>query len=169
MNSFSDSEKETWQTIKTLEGRTVSTLSVLVYEHHERFSWEDTPLQISFGAGQVLLLDGMSNGESLRASLTAWQDPFAGPLTPENQEFVNQYGKWKLHDVSMTEPYRSLVGQTLKIINPVVNQFGTLSGVQLGFDQTKLHFIVEFDECHIIAEEESHRLAEKGFKVIDQE
>jgi hypothetical protein len=166
MNSFSDSETQTWQTIKTLEGRSVSNLSILAYEHHGELSREDTPLQMSFESGEVLLLDGMSNGEALRANLTAWRDPFAGNLTPENQAFVDNHGKWKLQDVSMIEPYHALIGQALKRINPIVNQFGTLSGVQLGFDQAKLYFIVEFDECHILSEQESQRLAEKGFRVV---
>ena len=151
MNSFSDSETETWQIIQPLLGQYVSQLSILIYEHHGELWWENTPLQMSFESGEVLLLDGMSNGEALRANLTAWRDPFAGNLTPENQAFVDNHGQWKLQDVSMMEPYHSLIGQALRRINPIVNQFGTLSGVQLGFDQAKLYFIVEFDECHILS------------------
>ena len=166
MNLFSNSETKTWQIIQTIEGLSISNLSVLVYGHQGELSWEDTPLQMSFESGEVLLLDGMPNGEALSANLTAWRDPFAGNLTPENQAFVDNHGKWKLQDVSMMEPYHSLIGQALRRINPIVNQFGTLSGVQLGFDQVKLCFIVEFDECHILSEQESQRLAEKGFRVI---
>jgi len=110
----------------------------------------------------------MPNGEALRVKLAAWQDPFAGNLTLENQAFVDNHGKWRLQDVSMTEPYHSFIGQVLKVINPIVNQFGTLSGVQLGFDQTRLYFIVEFDECHILLDQESYLLAKKGFRVVEQ-
>lgn len=168
MNLLSESATKTWQLIQSGRGRAIASLSVLVYEQGGELSWEDTPLQISFACGNVLFLDSMPNGEELRVQLTAWQDPFAGNLTPENQEFVGSYGKWKVIDISTVEPYRSLIGQVIKEINPIVNQFGTFSGVQFGFESTKLYFIVEFDECHIVLEQESHLLIEKGFKVMDQ-
>jgi hypothetical protein len=53
----------------------------------------DGAVEIVFADGGVLFCDTGPDGDSLRLEDFAWTDPFAGPLSPENEEFVRTSGK----------------------------------------------------------------------------
>jgi hypothetical protein len=78
-----------------------------------RFSdGEEGELQLRF-ATSVLRFRGAGDGERLEVSDEPWRDPFAPPLSPENEEFVKTHGVWRLVDVSVEPGYREWVGTRL--------------------------------------------------------
>jgi hypothetical protein len=112
------------------------------------------PLVLKFETGQLLRFDVAPDAESLAVFTTAWEDPFGDTLEGENAEFVDEHGKWTLFGVDDQPPYVSLVGKELRQVQPVKNQFGSLSGAKLGFEGgTVLYFLTAADEAWVMQED----------------
>ena len=62
---------------------------------------------------------------------TAWEDPFAGPLSAENRAFVEQSGKWAAFDVSAVGAFATFIGDVLASAEPVLGESGHPTGVIL--------------------------------------
>jgi hypothetical protein len=153
---------ETWELVKAIVGRTVDKIYLVAYQFHDETKWENTPLQISFVDGSVLLLDAAGDGETLRAQASSWIDPFAGELSQANKEFVQTHGKWKLLDVSFQNSFSLLLNESVKSVNPIYDRFGALSGVQISIAEQYLNFVVEWDECHIFWGKVNPDLLDRG-------
>lgn len=145
-------------------GRTIRHIHRLLYVFADGIDWGDGALQLTFTDGGVLLLDGSSDGESLKASRSPWVDAFSGKLNEKNRDFIRHYGKWSLADVSDLPPYHSLVGMTIDTVRPIFNPFNTLCGVQISADGQDLNFVVEADECHILCHQD---IADRGYVIAD--
>jgi hypothetical protein len=88
------------------------------------------PLELTFDSG-VLVLDNAADGEALRVRAEAWEDPFSGPLSAENQAFVEKSGKWTAFDVSAKGAFATFVGDVLATAEPVCAAPGKVTGVIL--------------------------------------
>jgi hypothetical protein len=106
-------------------------------------------LEIHFASGDVLLLDGQSDGESLALAWEPWTDPFAPPLSPENRAFVDQHGQWTRVDVSTEVPYRALVDDAIQSADLLHNPFGTIAGLALHAGAGQLWFWIGVDESMV--------------------
>ncbi len=130
-------------------GRRVERCARIVYVVADEEPANDGPLELGFVGGEVLLLDGASDGESLRISNEPWRDPFTEPLSAENREFVASHGAWRRQDVSSRWPYSSLVGKAVADLVLLQNQFGRVAGVRILFEGGDLWFYVAGDEARV--------------------
>ena len=106
-------------------------------------------LELEFRGGSVLNLDVAHDGERLRVRSKRWVDPFAPPLSAENAEYVAASGKWTRVDVSAWDTYRTVLGETLMDVYPVLAQSTTLAGVVLTFGAAAVRVEVEGDEVYV--------------------
>lgn len=107
------------------------------------------PLELTFG-GRVRLLENGADGEALRVREEAWEDPFAGPLNDENRAFVSKAGKWTAFDVSATGAYSTLIGGVLVRVEPVLADYGKVTGMILRTDRGGIVRVdVEADELFL--------------------
>lgn len=60
--------------------------------------------------------------------------------------YVEQYGRLTAFDVSEELPYRQLIGQAAKSIEPLRDQAGEVMGVQLAIDHAVRRAWVDSDE-----------------------
>jgi hypothetical protein len=104
---------------------------------------------LTFSSGATLLCESGSDGDSVRASDTAWVDPFAGPLSAENEEYVRTSGKWVKHDVSDEPPFADLVNQKIFDIAPMTGTRGKTYGLLLNMSGHLLAVYANADELHV--------------------
>ncbi len=106
------------------------------------------PLEVHLEDGAVFLFSGASDGESLRVEAQPWTDPFEGAMSPENEEFVAQSGKWSRVSVSNEAPYNELIGAKVNAVELLENEFGREAGLAIETDARTLWFVVQGDEDH---------------------
>lgn len=109
----------------------------------------DGAVEIVFAAGGVLFCDIGADGDSITTQDFAWADPFAPPLSPENDDYVRTSGKWVRHDVSAEEPFASLIGRKLFDVAPMAGSTGKLYGLLLDISGDKLAIYANGDEVHV--------------------
>ena len=78
-----------------------------------------------------------------------WDDPFAPPLSDENQAWIDVHGKWEAFDVSHEPGYSELVGKTLRRICLFRTELSTLCGARLHLDSKKLDIVCNGDEVFV--------------------
>jgi hypothetical protein len=107
------------------------------------------PIELAFADGSVLLLDAGPDGEALAVSTARWVDPFAPPLSHENERFVETSGKWTAFNVSDVTPYSALVGAVVDDMQPQMSARGKLIGVTVHAGTRAVRAVVEADEILI--------------------
>jgi hypothetical protein len=130
---------------------TVERISRLRYEVGGEVTSDpgDGAVEVVFAAGGVLFCDTGADGDSLKLQDFAWTDPFAPPLSPENEEYVRTSGKWVRHDVSAEEPFTHLVGGKLFDVAPMAGSNGKLYGLLLDISGYKLAIYANADEVRV--------------------
>lgn len=103
------------------------------------------PLEIELEGGLVIRFESGSDGESIRFRVGAWVDPFAGPLSEENRQFIKEAGKWSVFDLSDSEAYRLLVGKCIRDFDLIISM-GKFVGIGLVVGNLLLKAEVEADE-----------------------
>lgn len=103
----------------------------------------DIQIQFSDGCARFRSARG---GEVLEVEESPWSDPFAEPLTDENELFVASHGKWRLIDVSGRAHYRDLIGESLSNVRILANRSGRPCGVKLAFGAAVMNVFVDGDE-----------------------
>lgn len=129
-------------------GERVTHVARILYEHGGEIGERDGALEIRTDS-RTLLLDGASDGESLRLRAGAWHDPFEHPLSDENRRYVEQHGRWVRVDCSELERYSELLGKELVEVVPLLNEHGSTGGLRLAVRDRTLWFVVEGDEGHV--------------------
>jgi hypothetical protein len=130
-------------------GETVTRVCRLRYQVGDRVtSRDDGSVELVFASGATLLCESGSDGDSLRVRDTAWVDPFAGPLSPENEEFVRTSGKWVRHDVSDEPPFHEMINQKIFDIAPMT---GIRKDIRVAGELVRplLAFYAIADELHV--------------------
>lgn len=127
-------------------GKPVSAVRRILYVRGGEILPGRGPLEITFQGGDVLLLDGGSDGESLVARVEPWPDPFGGPLSPENAAFVRKAGKWTAFDVSSSPPMARFIGARLRAVEEIRSPTGKTTGATLWLDSGLIQVVVEADE-----------------------
>lgn len=132
-------------------GDSVARISRLRYEVGGKVTSDpaDGAVEIAFAGGGVLFCDTGPDGDSLRLQDSAWIDPFTGPLSPENEEFVRTSGKWVRYDVSTEPQFVDLIGRKLFDIAPMVGSTGRLHGLLLDISGFKFLIYANADEVHV--------------------
>jgi len=139
---------DTLQQLRSYVGRRITKIERLGYEFRGSQDIDNGDLQVWFN-GDVLRFGVCSDGESLRVEEQPWKDPFAAPLSEENERYVETHGRSVLVDVSAEPGFDALIGQPLQEVLPLVNEFGKLIGVSLHVGPTVVDVHVEFDDLHL--------------------
>lgn len=148
-------------------GKQLIGASRIVYEHDGAVETSRGDLELVFSGGDVVLFEVGGDGERLRIQEEAWQDPFAPPLSAENEEFVRKSGKYVRLDARAVGPALP-VGESLVRYRAIRNHFGSVAGVRLEFDGSAVRFLVEGDESYVMTSEDP-RFTEWGFTESDAE
>jgi hypothetical protein len=136
-------------TLKSLLGKRLRAVARILFEHDGRIKSDDGPLELHLDDGTVFLLDGASDGESLRVRTAPWADPFEPPVSAENRLYIKEHGKWSRVEQSSEPKFASLIGKSISSVKILKNEFGREAGVQLSLEGTDLWFIVTGDECYV--------------------
>lgn len=94
-------------------GKAVLSVQRVFYTIGDEVQRNEGPLQLALEDGSAILFQSGANGQDLVVKSERWLDPFAGELSEENQQYVAEYGKWSLFDVSDEVPYTSICGITI--------------------------------------------------------
>jgi len=129
-------------------GRRITQVARVLFERDGALDARDGAVELHWEEG-VVLLDGAADGEGLRVAEAAWQDPFVLPLSPGNQAYVLEHGKWRWVDCSAWEGYRELIGTPVSRVRALANEAGRLAGVYLSVPGRDVWIVVEGDECHV--------------------
>lgn len=109
-----------------------------------------------------LYLHGASDGETLLVDNKSWQDPFKEPLSPENHAFIKKYGKYAKISTNSFE----IMGKVLTQFCLIQNQFGTIAGLELVFENSSIVFLVDCDEYYVMSKEDQ-RLNDWGLDFLE--
>jgi hypothetical protein len=108
------------------------------------------PIEITIDPELCVLFDAAGNGEDLRARAAAWRDPFASPLSPADETYVQSHGKWTAFDVTDKSPWSALVGSTVRRVESMPPRMAgrPMRGASIVTDRVVLRLEVEADELH---------------------
>jgi hypothetical protein len=99
-------------------GAKVASLRRVLFSLGADLHGSEGPLEIGFANGQVFLFECGASGEDLKVTEGLWLDPFTDPLSPENEKFLLESGKWEVLDLGVSLwSYRRFVGMTLDSID----------------------------------------------------
>jgi hypothetical protein len=102
-------------------------------------------LELSFDHGQTLCFHVAGNGESISVEPGPWKTHFPEPLSPENQDFLWESGKWEIIDAgACLWSYRQFVGRRLSGITAIGD-----SGLVLEFGGMFIRIEAVADELHV--------------------
>lgn len=99
------------------------------------------PVELTFSDGTAVVFDAGADGEALVVRSGPWCDPFAEPLSEENQEFVRDHGKWTAFDVSGEPMPALLVGNPITGHDETRTENGKPTGVTL--HSVSVHLSIE--------------------------
>ena len=147
--------------LKGALGRRLVRAWRVFYEHNGSIATDSGPLELELDDGFVILLKGAGDGERLTVAAERWADPFVGPLSRENAQFVRQSGKWVRVEASLSNLQFPL-GKRLSHMRLLKNRFGTEAGVAFDFEGEWVRFLVECDDDYVMSLDDE-RFLEWGF------
>jgi hypothetical protein len=135
--------------VREIVGQRIARIDRVFYRADDGIEAGDGPLEITVDDGTVFLFEGAPDGETLVAHRAPWADPFDGALSPENQAYVAETGKWCRVPVSHEVLYRELVGGTVTAVEILTNERGRTAALAIESAPAMLWFIIRGDESHI--------------------
>lgn len=134
-------------------GGTVSQVRRLRYEVGGEVVSEpnEGSVELVFEDNSVLFCESAPDGETVAVHDTAWVDPFAGPLSPENEEFVRTSGKWARYDMSEETPFADLIGRKVVDVAWIAGATGKRYGLVLNVSGHLLAVYANADELRVRA------------------
>jgi hypothetical protein len=132
--------------LSDLPGKSIRTIRRIMYVVQGTVTTEAGPIEITFADDMALLLDAAGDGEALEVRLSAWADPFAEPLSPENKIFVEHSGKWTAFDVSGQLPYSRLIAQQVREVTFAGTSNSKIRGVTIKAARSAIRVDIEADE-----------------------
>jgi len=132
-------------------GDTVSRVSRLRYQVGDDIvsGANEGAVEITFGHGTTFYCESGPDGETIQVQDTPWVDPFAGPLSPENEEYVRTSGKWTRRDVSDEKPFAELIGRRVVDTAPITGTTGKQYGLVFNVSGYLLALYANADELRV--------------------
>lgn len=132
-------------------GDTVVRVSRLRYEVGDKVASgaDEGSVEITFRSGGTLLCESAADGETVRVADTPWVDPFGGPLSKENEEFVRTSGRWVKYDASDQQPFADLLDRRVVDVAPITGTTGKQYGVVVNVSGYLLGMYANADELHV--------------------
>ena len=106
-------------------------------------------VELTFERKNPIMLAVGADGESLRIVDGAWVDPFAPPLSDENEQWIATHGKWDVFDASEEPEYSGIVGGSLSAFWSLKTRVDRLCGVRLHFTNGTLDVVCNGDEVFV--------------------
>lgn len=97
-------------------------------------------VELGWSDGTFTTLDATADW-TLDLTSQPWTDPYAGAGAVERQELADEVGLWE--PTTATGDLNSLVGRSVTSVDPILNEAGELSGLELGFGDVTLLAVVE--------------------------
>ncbi|GGO30666.1 hypothetical protein GCM10010116_61390 [Microbispora rosea subsp. aerata] len=133
-----------------LVGKRLTRVRRAFYEFQGAVERDEGLVELSFADGTSVYLDVGPDGESLRAEMGPWVDPFAPPHDVENEEYIRLHGKYSAFDVSGESPYREAVGHQVRNVRPMVDEDTSKQcGLVLEFEGIGFKVEVVADELYV--------------------
>jgi hypothetical protein len=79
-------------------------------------------IELSFSNGKTVWFDVGPDGETLALYEGRWVDPFAPPLSSENEEYIHRHGKYSVYDVGGESEYRDLISKEILSVKNIVDE-----------------------------------------------
>jgi hypothetical protein len=146
-------------------GKRLVTANRIAYEFDGAVDVSCGALELRFEGGEIVFLRCAADGERMMLEQVAWHDPFAAPLSPDNEAFVQNSGKYIRVDTAAAPPSLT-IGDELSRYALIRNRFGTCAGVRLEFVRRPVRFLVQCDEAYVMDLDDS-RFTDWGFSEDD--
>ncbi|UGT59407.1 hypothetical protein [Nocardia asteroides] len=132
-----------------LVGKVVTALRRIHYVFEGAVDEQEGAIEFTLADGDVFLFDSGSDGSELRVKRERWVDPFESPLSPENVEYVAEYGKYTAFDVSSSAPYARMIGAPIERAEEVLLPDGRVAGMVLTIGGSVVRFETLADEMRV--------------------
>jgi hypothetical protein len=142
---MSDIETQFIVNVQGFLGHKVTRIERLRYLVTDQPEVDEGELSLWFN-GRVMRFAVGADGERIRFTQEPWTDPFVGPQSEVDSEYVARHGQWVQMNVSLEARYSAVVGTSLVDVFPISNQFAKLIGFSLTFDSEILNVFVDGDE-----------------------
>lgn len=127
-------------------GGKLSRIRRIFFVLRESIDSSEGPIELTFTDSQSYLFECGSDGEELVVSQKRWSDPFADPVSKENEHYLLRHGKWEAFDLSATPwSYHRFIGQTL---TQIVRH--SESRITLIFERSSMEIEAKTDELHVL-------------------
>jgi hypothetical protein len=133
------------QEVSRIPGRSIAAIRRISYVVEGSIKEPNGPIEITLADSSVLFLDAAGDGEALAVNSCPWTDPFTEPLSDENRDYVQKFGKWNAFDVSHQSPYSFLIGEMVNEAVLIRTQYGKVMGVSIRTATRTLRVDVESD------------------------
>jgi hypothetical protein len=132
------------------QGLRLKTVGRAFYEHRGEIDESRGPLELTFEDGRVIHLTTASNGESVAVREGPWYNPVVDPDAPPDEDWAREHGRWIRVDVSTRPEYAEGIGAPLLVRDWVVNQNGSIAGVELSLGLVALTFASWGDDEYVV-------------------
>ncbi len=135
--------------LEDLQGKRLLRARRIFYTVDGEAEQSEGPIELHFDS-DVIVLDVASDGEALKVTRSAWQDPFDLAPTADNAEFIATSGKWTAFDVSDDERYAPALNAAISSVRLLQTDSGKLVGCVIGFTSGVAWTVqVRYDELHV--------------------
>jgi hypothetical protein len=131
-------------------GRELEAVARAFYDHRGALDEGRGALELTFEGGRVLHLTTATNAESVSVREGAWRDPVADPDAEVDDAWAREHGRWIRVDVSERPGYADAVGGRLALVHWLMNEHGSVAGVEMHFGCAVLTFASWGDDEYVV-------------------
>ncbi|MCB9538063.1 MAG: hypothetical protein H6704_17555 [Myxococcales bacterium] len=152
--------------LRSMPGRRVRGVWRILYDTTGALTLPDPPGDAAFselgtddGDLELLLDDRLvrfthaPNCSALCVTDTPWHDDFAPPLSPENEAYVAECGKWTRYDAAAWPRYAELFGQPITAVAGIVTDWPAgapqVIGARLSTPDRSFWLMTRSDEVYV--------------------
>lgn len=144
----------------------IINIFIILYVSPEGYiDCDDAELEIFCENNRLLRLSTASDGERVALHRKPWIDPFMPPISKENQDYIQEYGKWVLFDIDDFPEFSVMIGEKISGIDTIINKFGVLSGLAIACGEKTICFCTYCDEGRIFWGKNNSDMATLGFRI----
>lgn len=95
------------------------------------------PLELAWSEHGHTTIDAAADW-TLTISSQAWCDPFAAASDTEREALAREVGRWEPEAPAAGDPLAQIIGSDVTAAEPIFNEVGELSGLQIWFGPVEL-------------------------------
>jgi hypothetical protein len=116
-------EKHIWEIVEKAVGRTVRSIHRVWTMLGGEMLSDEGEMQLTFADGSILFFKSSINQQTFDVVESGWIDPFAQPLDDATIEWLEEFGRPELVDVSGEMPYQPFIAQKIERVLPVFSRY----------------------------------------------